>query len=133
MGMERLLIVDDNIELLQLYQRMIANAGRYCVAGTAADGNEAVSKYRSMVKKPDLVLMDVNMPEMDGISAATAIHRLDHDANILFVTADDIYRSDLPAELAEATILRKPFSRDEFFCNINRALKKKAKHPQYDL
>ena len=131
--MERLLIVDDNIELLQLYKMMITMAGHYCVAGTAVDGNEAVSKYSSMDKKPDLVLMDVNMPEMDGISAAAAIQRLDNNARILFVTADDIYSSDLPPELSGSTILRKPFSKEEFFCYINRALKARRRHKQYDL
>jgi CheY-like chemotaxis protein len=120
--MDRVLIVDDNIELLQLYKMMITMTGRYRICGTATGGNEAVSKYTGMAKKPDLVLMDVNMPDMDGISAATAIHRLDKDANILFVTADDIYKNDLPLEISNAGILRKPFSKDEFFRQINKAL-----------
>ena len=120
--MDRLLIVDDNIELLQLYKMMIAMTGHYRISGTATGGREAVFKYMSMVKKPDLVLMDVNMPDMDGISAAKAIHHLDNDANILFVTADDIYKNDLPPELSDAGILRKPFSKDEFFRQINKAL-----------
>ncbi len=131
--MDRVLIVDDNIELLQLYKLMITMTGRYRICGIASGGIEAVSKYKRMEKKPDLVLMDVNMPDMDGISAAKAIHRLDNDANILFVTADDIYKNDLPPELSNAGILRKPFSKDEYFRQINKALgarllKKPADH-----
>jgi len=120
--MDRLLIVDDNSELLQLYKMMITTTGHYRISGAATGGKEAVSRYRAMTKKPDLVLMDVNMPDMDGISAAKAIHRMDKDANILFVTADDIYKNDLPPELSDAGILRKPFSKEEFFRQISKAL-----------
>ena len=120
--MDRLLIVDDNVELLRLYKMMITMTGCYRISGTATCGKEAVSKYRGMIKKPDLVLMDVNMPDMDGISAAKAIHRMDKNANILFVTADDIYKNDLPPELSNAGILRKPFSKEEYFRQINKAL-----------
>lgn len=123
--MDRLLIVDDNIELLQLYTMMISRGSKYRVAGLAGGGRDAVSKFSRMKKKPDLVLMDVNMPDMDGISAAKAIKCLDKDANILFVTADNIYMSDLPPELSNAGILRKPFSKDEFFHTIGKSLGKR--------
>jgi two-component system chemotaxis response regulator CheY len=120
--MERLLIVDDNTELLQLYRMMIPRIGHYRIAGTAGGGREAVSQYYRMEEKPDLVLMDVNMPDMDGISAARAIHRLDRDANILFVTAADIYGNDLPPELFCAMILRKPFTKSELVHYVNKAI-----------
>jgi CheY-like chemotaxis protein len=120
--MDRLLIVDDNSELLQLYKMMITITGHYHISGIATGGKEAVSRYRSMIKKPDLVLMDVNMPDMDGISAAKAIHRMDKNARILFVTSEDINNKDLPPELSDAGILRKPFSKEEFFSHISKAL-----------
>jgi DNA-binding response OmpR family regulator len=67
--------------------------------------------------------MDVNMPEVDGISAAREIRLYDSRARIVFITAEQVYNSDLPAELSGAPILRKPFSRDEFMLVIGKALK----------
>jgi CheY-like chemotaxis protein len=121
--MDRLLIVDDNIELLCLYKKMLSLYGKYDIAGMAGNGRDAVSKYKRMKKKPDLVLMDVNMPEVDGISAAREIRLYDSRARIVFITAEQVYNSDLPAELSGAPILRKPFSRDEFMLVIGKALK----------
>jgi two-component system, chemotaxis family, chemotaxis protein CheY len=120
--MDSLFIVDDNIELLCLYKRLLSVYGKYDIAGMAGNGRDAITKYKQMDKKPDLVLMDVSMPEVDGISAAKEIHRYDTDARILFVTAEQIYHSDLPPELSDTLILRKPFSREEFMCAIRKAL-----------
>ena len=125
MVMDSLLIVDDSIDLLNLYRAMIARMGGYRIAGMASDGNEAISAYRGLDRKPDLVLMDVNMPNLDGISAAMAIQRMDSAANILFVTAENIYHKDLPAELSESAILKKPFSRDELFRALKTRIKRK--------
>ncbi|HTX44072.1 MAG TPA: response regulator [Methanocella sp.] len=120
--MDSLLIVDDNIELLCLYKALLSIYGKYDIAGMAGSGQDAISKYKKMEKKPDLVLMDVNMPDVDGISAAKEIQRLDNRAKIMFVTAELICNADLPPELADAPILRKPFSKDEFIGAIAKAL-----------
>ncbi len=125
--MDSLLIVDDNIELLCLYKKMLALYGKYDIAGMAGNGRDAVVKYKKLAKKPDLVLMDVNMPEVDGISAAKEIRQYDRKAKIIFITAEQVYSSDLPPELSGAPILRKPFSRAEFICAIGQALKKRKK------
>lgn len=121
--MDSLLIVDDNIELLCLYKKLLSLHGKYDIAGMAGNGKDAVIKYKKMKKKPDLVLMDVNMPEVDGISAAKEIHLYDKKAKIIFVTAEQIYNSDLPPELSGTPILRKPFSRTEFIGTIAQALR----------
>ncbi len=120
--MDSLLIVDDNIELLCLYKALLSICGKYRVAGMAENGRDAVKKYKKMKKKPDLVLMDVNMPDVDGISAAKEIQRLNNRAKIMFVTAELINSRDLPPELSDAPILRKPFSKDEFIGAIGKAL-----------
>jgi len=123
--LDRLLIVDDNIELLCLYKKMLSVQGKYDIAGMAGNGRDAVIKYKKLKKKPDLVLMDVNMPEVDGISAAREIWRYDRRAKIIFITAEEVYKSDLPPELTGSSILRKPFSRAEFIGAIKQALKKR--------
>lgn len=120
--MDSLFIVDDNIELLCLYETLLSIYGKYDIAGMAGNGRDAITKYKKMEKKPDLVLMDVNMPDVDGISVAKEIQRYDSGARIMFVTAEQIYNSDLPPELSGAPILRKPFSKDEFIRAIRSAL-----------
>jgi two-component system chemotaxis response regulator CheY len=120
--MDRLFIVDDNIELLCLYKKLLTIYGDYDIAGMAGNGRDAIRKYKDLDKKPDLVLMDVNMPDVDGISAAKEIQEYDSKARIIFVTAEQIYNTDLPPELSDAPILRKPFSKAEFIYAINKAL-----------
>lgn len=124
--MDRLFIVDDNIELLCLYKKMLSLYGKYDIAGMAGNGRDAVVKYKKMKRKPDLVLMDVNMPDIDGISAAKEIRRCDRRARIMFVTAEQVYPSELPPELSGAAILKKPFSRAEFLGAIHDALKERS-------
>ncbi len=55
------------------------------VIGEAKDGHEAIALYGRL--KPDLVTMDITMPEMDGISAVKGIKRVDMDAKIVMVTS----------------------------------------------
>ncbi len=114
---------------------MIPRIGLYRIAGTAGGGREAVRKYSHMEEKPDLVLMDVNMPDMDGISAAKEIHHLDGDAKIMFVTAADIYGDELPPELSGSMVLHKPFTKNELVQYLNKAIgerKAKMAYQQYE-
>lgn len=57
----------------------------YQMAGEAANGAEAVEQYKKL--KPDLVTMDIVMPEMDGIDAVKEIRAFDPDAKIIMVSA----------------------------------------------
>ena len=57
----------------------------YEVVGEAANGAESVEMYKQL--KPDLVTMDITMPEMDGISALKAIKALDPNATVVMCTA----------------------------------------------
>jgi DNA-binding NarL/FixJ family response regulator len=51
------------------------------VIGTASDGKEAIAKVRTLI--PDVVIMDIRMPEMDGITASTEIQKISHALKIL--------------------------------------------------
>ena len=81
----RCLIVDDS-ELTRVMLRDIcAGSGRYSVAGEAANGAEAVKLYREL--KPDLVTMDIVMPELSGIEAVRLITQADPKARIIMCSA----------------------------------------------
>jgi two-component system chemotaxis response regulator CheY len=58
------------------------------VIAVASDGEEAVRKYKSMVSKPVIVIMDQRMPVKDGVTATHEILAMDPKAKILFGSAD---------------------------------------------
>jgi len=79
----RILIVDDN-PLVRNTVRAFLNYHSLRVCGEAGDGKEAVEKARLL--KPDIVLMDVNMPGMNGIQTAAEILNALRNTKIVFLT-----------------------------------------------
>ncbi|MCD1295492.1 response regulator [Methanocella sp. CWC-04] len=124
--MRSILLVDDNIELVSLYKRVLVMMGGYTIAGIAHRGDDAIKLYREMKVKPDLIIMDVNMPGIDGISAADEILRYGGcKTKILFATSDYIYNKDLPPELSGSCIIQKPFSISEFLQAVKMCIMEK--------
>lgn len=81
---KRILIADDALFMRVTLKNILAKAG-YEVVGEAANGYESIEMYKKI--KPDLVTMDITMPEMDGISAVRQIKQHDPNAKIIMVTA----------------------------------------------
>jgi len=83
----RLIIVDDNIEHLAGIRELVSLEGNFDVIATATSACVAVS----LIKKyhPDIVLMDVNMPEKDGLTAISEIEHLDLDTRVIALTGYD--------------------------------------------
>ncbi|HEY8541635.1 MAG TPA: chemotaxis protein CheY [Pseudothermotoga sp.] len=81
---KRVLIVDDAAFMRMLLKDIITKAG-YEVAGEAANGVEAVEKFKEL--KPDIVTMDITMPEMNGIDAIKKIREFAPDAKIIVCSA----------------------------------------------
>lgn len=80
----RCLIVDDSLFARKNLQRILAMFGGQ-VAGEAADGRAAIEAYNQL--QPDLVLMDVTMPDMEGIEAAERIIYAHPEARIVMVSS----------------------------------------------
>jgi two-component system chemotaxis response regulator CheY len=76
-------VVDDAAFMRMRMSKILTEAGYQVVQ--AENGLEAVEKYRS--EKPDAVLMDITMPEMDGLTALKEIRSLDPTARVAMVTA----------------------------------------------
>ena len=78
------LIVDD-AAFMRMMLKDILTANGYAVAGEAEDGLQAVAMYKRF--RPDLVIMDITMPEMDGILAVKEIIKIDPEARIIMCSA----------------------------------------------
>jgi len=82
--MLKVLIVDDSLIIRKKITKLLEKLGHEVVYG-AKDGKEAIDSYVS--KKPDLVTMDITMPDMDGITAVKHIMQNDAEAKIIMVTS----------------------------------------------
>jgi len=80
----RVLVVDD-AAFMRMMIKDILKKGGFEVVGEAEDGVKAVEKYKEL--KPDLVTMDITMPEMDGITAVKEIKKIDENALIIMCSA----------------------------------------------
>lgn len=81
---KRVLIVDDAAFMRMLLKDIVTKAG-YEVAGEASNGLEAVDRYKEL--KPDVVTMDITMPEMSGIDATKEILKSDPAARVIMCSA----------------------------------------------
>jgi two-component system chemotaxis response regulator CheY len=82
--MKKVLIVDD-AAFMRLSLRTMLQRNGFEVIGDAANGKEAVDKYFEL--RPDIVTMDITMPEMDGVEALTEIKKKDPSAKIVMISA----------------------------------------------
>ncbi len=81
---KNILICDDAAFMRMMIKDILTKNG-YTVAGEAENGLVAIEKYAEL--KPDLVLMDITMPEMDGIRALQEIRRADANAKVIMCSA----------------------------------------------
>ena len=82
--MAKVLIVDDAAFMRMMIKDILSKNG-YEIAGEAENGKVAVDKYAEV--QPDLVLMDITMPEMDGIQALKAIKSANPNAKVIMCSA----------------------------------------------
>ncbi|MDQ7837497.1 MAG: response regulator [Thermodesulfobacteriota bacterium] len=85
MGSGTILIVDDDLGVLSTLSEILEMEG-YSTIAQAANGLEGLEKYKEL--HPDLVLMDMDMPVMDGYESSREIKAFDPDANILVLTGN---------------------------------------------
>ena len=81
---KNVLICDDAAFMRMMIKDILSKNG-YNIAGEAENGLKAIEKYNEL--KPDLVLMDITMPEMDGIEALKKIKEADPNATIIMCSA----------------------------------------------
>ena len=117
----KILVVDDSIAIgRQLTKILQEEIGGYEVVGHAKNGAEAVMLFKSL--KPDVVLMDIVMPMMDGLQALRALTKLDPKAKVVVVssvggmgqTVEEALR------LGALSVVSKPFESAKIKATLDR-------------
>ncbi|MFG3437855.1 response regulator [Nonomuraea sp. NPDC047897] len=121
----RLLIADDHPIVRDGIRGMFTGDPRFEVAGEAGDGAQAVDLARAL--DPDVVLMDLRMPRMDGVTAIRELARLGVRARVLVLTTYDTDSDVLPAIEAGATgYLLKDAAREDLTRGVEAAARGEA-------
>jgi CheY-like chemotaxis protein len=100
--MEKILCVDDDLSLLRLYQDELTEEGYEVVL--AKDGKEAITKFEK--ENPQVVIMDIRMPVMDGIEALTNLLGKDRQIPVILNTAYPQYKENFMTWGAEAYVIK---------------------------
>lgn len=109
--MYKLMIVDDSNIIRNRIQRAY-NGNKFSLVATASNGIDAVEKFK--IYRPDIVTMDITMPQMEGLECIERIVDIDSSVRILVVSALSDKATGIKAlSLGAGGFLCKPFSDDE--------------------
>ncbi|ABX13098.1 response regulator receiver protein [Nitrosopumilus maritimus SCM1] len=106
-----ILVVDDNTDLLGLNTFMLKNLDYDVI--TATNGEEAVAAYKTA--RPDIVIMDIKMPKMDGFDAFFKIKKMNQSAKIILISAYAIDEKKLlnAQSMGLLNVINKPYEFDD--------------------
>lgn len=114
----KILIVDDAVFMRKMLKTILVNAG-HTVIGEAGNGREALEQYKNL--HPDLVTMDITMPEVDGLKGIKLIKDYDDNANIIMCSAMGQQAMVIEAIKSGAKdFIVKPFQQDRVLDAISK-------------
>ncbi len=120
---KKIIIVDDEKDVVDVFSDYLELQGVQIV-GVGYDGKEAVELYRD--KKPEIVFLDISMPEYDGFYALKKIKESDEDSVVILITGDLTKETETKAEeLKASAIIYKPFKIDKLLDVIGKLDKNK--------
>jgi len=114
----RVLIADDDMGMRTVMRKIVERVEDFILVAEAADGKTALELTEKL--KPDVVFLDVEMPEMTGVECARAIEDMNPNIIIIFATAHDSYMSDA-FEVYAFDYLIKPFKVERVIQTLERA------------
>jgi DNA-binding NarL/FixJ family response regulator len=95
--MKQVLVVDDSESMRHALRLLLGSKGQFAVCGEAVDGLDAIEKAGQL--NPDVILLDLAMPKLNGAEAASILRRANPHAKIILFT---IYADSMPDQLAAA-------------------------------
>lgn len=111
----------DDAKFMRITLTKILQKANHTIIGEAENGKEAVELYQSL--HPDVVILDITMPVMNGIEAVRAIKQVDRNAKIIICSAIGQQRMVVEAiEAGAADFIVKPFEENRVLEAINRLL-----------
>lgn len=117
----KLLIVDDSLIMRQAIERFLSSFNLE-VVGKAENGKRALEIFKETL--PDVVTLDITMPEMDGLSVLKEILKIKPDVRVLVVTAITEKSTALEAlKLGAKGFLNKPFNEESLKAALEQVLK----------
>ncbi len=121
MGETKILVVEDDVSVSEFLSDLLEMSGFRSIEW-ARNGQEGVEKY--LLMRANIVLMDVDMPVMNGYEASKSIKSMDPEANIILMTGrpDSHWAISTLEEGYATTLLSKPFDFHELFGAIDRIL-----------
>ena len=114
----RVLIADDDAGMRAVMRKIVSKVDGFELSGEAGDGKTTLELTEKL--KPNVVFLDVEMPEMSGVECARAIQDMDPSIIIIFATAHDAYMGDA-FEVYAFDYLVKPFKVDRVIQTLQRA------------
>jgi len=123
----RILIVDDEKLARDRLRELVNDIGGHTVIGEGRNGNEAVEKASEL--NPDILLMDIRMPGMDGLEAAMHLMGMENPPSVIFTTAYDQHALDA-FEVNAVDYLLKPIRKDRLANALIKARKLTQKQLQ---
>lgn len=119
--MAKTVLIVDDVAFVRKALHQIFTQAHYEVVGEATDGLEAIAQYTKL--RPDVVTMDVVMPNMGGIEAAGKIIKMDKDAKIVIISA--MGQENLVMEAIHVGVkdyILKPFSQQDVLRTVDRVI-----------
>ena len=120
MANEKILVVDDDTNICELLRLYLIKEG-YQVT-TANDGEEGLEKFNQL--KPDMVLLDVMMPKMDGLEVCRRIRKLGNTPVMMLTAKGETFDKVLGLELGADDYMVKPFDTKEVVARIKAVLRR---------
>jgi len=120
----KILIVDDEENIRFLYEQELIDEGYETVL--ARDGKECLEQVKK--ESPDLIVLDIRMPRMDGLEAIGKIIEIDKNIPIIINSAYSTYKDDFMSWAADAYVV-KSYDLDSLKTAIKDVLKKKPPRP----
>lgn len=115
----RILVVDDSPDFLDVVRGLLDLEDFIEVVGTASDGSGAIQAASDL--HPDVVLMDVQMPYMNGLTTALLLSQHFPDIKVILMSADESLQTRIACQSSGArAFVYKPAFRTQFFCALEK-------------